>query len=263
MGEFERLSEYYDLIYQRMVDYDRECDILEKIFAEHSRETVRSILDVGCGTGSHALILSKRGYGVTGIDISKAMIEKANMKAEREKVEVEFFVQDLRNMNLDREFDCAICMFGGFGYILRSEGLAGLFSGLKRHLIEDGLFVFEFWSVGGLKPTPYKSWTKIQNQALTLYRLSESNFDHQTHILNIDMHFIVIRNDRLAEEFTETHRIRCYTLPEMQQHLNKNGFELLFAYDWDSKETVELMVPKKETFRILVISRKQRETHKE
>ena len=114
MGEFERFSEYYDLIYQRMVDYDRECDILERIFAEHPCDTVRSILDVGCGTGSHALILSKRGYSVTGIDISKAMIEKANVKAEREKVEVEFHVQDMRNLNLGREFDCAICMFGGF-----------------------------------------------------------------------------------------------------------------------------------------------------
>jgi len=133
---------------------------------------------------------------------------------------------------------------------------------LRRHLIKDGLFVFEFWNVGGLKPTPYKSWTKIQNENLTLYRLSESNFDHQTDILDIDMHFIVIRNDRLAEEFTETHRIRCYTRPEMQQHLKKNGFELLSAYDWDSKETVELTVPGKETFRILAISRKQRGTHK-
>lgn len=263
MGEFEKFSEYYDLIYERMVDYDRECDILEKIFTEHSRETVRSILDVGCGTGSHALILSKRGYSVAGTDISKAMIKKANMKAEREKVEVEFLVQDMRNLNLDREFDCAICMFGGFGYVLTPEGLASLFSGLKRHLIKDGLFAFEFWNVGGLKPTPYRSWTKIQNETLTLYRLSESNFDRQTDILDIDMHFIVIRNDRLAEEFTETHRIRCYTLPEMQQHLSKNGFELLFAYDWDSKKMVELAVPKKETFRILAISRKQRRTHKE
>ena len=263
MGEFERFSEYYDLIYQRMVDYEKECDVLERVFAEHSCETVRSILDVGCGTGSHALILSKRGYSVTGIDVSKVMIEKANMKAEREKVEVEFFVQDMRNMNLDREFDCAICMFGGFGYILTSEGLASLFSGLRRHLIKDGLFVFEFWNVGGLKPTPYKSWTKIQNETLTLYRLSESNSDHQTDILDIDMHFIVIRNDRLAEEFTETHRIRCYTLPEMQQHLNKNGYELLSAYDWDSKEIVEPTVPKKETFRILAISRKQQGTRKE
>jgi len=90
-----------------MVDYEKEYDVLERVFAEHSCETVRSILDVGCGTGSHALILSKRGYSVTGIDISKVMIEKANMKAEREKVEVDFFIQDMRNLNLDREFDCA------------------------------------------------------------------------------------------------------------------------------------------------------------
>jgi len=125
------------------------------------------------------------------------------------------------------------------------------------------LFIFEFWSVGGLNPSPYQSWLKIQNDDLTLYRLSESNFDVQTRILDIDMHYIVIRNDRLAEDFTETHRIRCYELPAMQEYLNNNGFELITAYDWDSKEMAGLTAPKKEAFRILIVSKRQHETHSE
>jgi ubiquinone/menaquinone biosynthesis C-methylase UbiE len=110
MGKFGRFAEYYDLVYQRMVDYEKECDLLEKVLAESSRKTVRTVLDVGCGSGSHALILSKRGYTVTGIDVSRKMIEKAKRKTENEGTE--FFVQDMRNLDLNGEFDCAFCMFG-------------------------------------------------------------------------------------------------------------------------------------------------------
>jgi hypothetical protein len=150
----------------------------------------------------------------------------------------------------------------GFGYILTAEDLAKTFSGLRRHLVKDGLFIFEFWNVGGLKPTPYRSWMKTQNKDLTLYRLSESNFNPQTNVLTIDFHFVVISQNAVAETFTETHKIRCYTLAEMQHYLDNNGFELVSAYAWDSKDTSEFAVPSKETFRILTVSEKKRASHK-
>jgi len=255
MRSFGRFGEYYDLIYREIVDYEKECGVLERLFARFSRKTVETVLDVGCGTGSHALILSRRGYGVTGIDISETMIAVAKRKAENERSEADFLVQDMRNLRLDKTFDCAICMFGGFGYVLTHRDLVSLFTGLSRHLVREGLFIFEFWNVGGLKQSPYKSWVKSQDENLTLYRLSESNFDPQTNVLNIDMHFLVIREGRLAETFTEAHKLRCYTLAEIRQDLESNGFELLDSYDWDVKEMTELQAPRKETFRILAVSK--------
>jgi 2-polyprenyl-3-methyl-5-hydroxy-6-metoxy-1,4-benzoquinol methylase len=77
MGLYEEFAEYYDLIYKEIVNYEKETDDLEKIFAEFYKKKPKSILDVGCGTGSHSLILSTRGYSVTGIDISERMIEEA------------------------------------------------------------------------------------------------------------------------------------------------------------------------------------------
>ena len=84
MSIYEKFGDYYDLIYQGTVNYEKECDALEKIFAKLCQRKPKSILDVGCGTGSHAVILSKRGYNVTGIDISKTMIKKAKEKAKKE-----------------------------------------------------------------------------------------------------------------------------------------------------------------------------------
>ncbi len=81
---------------------------------------------------------------MTGIDISERMIEEAKKKTATEECKVEYFVQDMRKLNLNRTFDCAICMFGGFGYILTYTDLVSAFSGLRRHLKKNGIFVFEF-----------------------------------------------------------------------------------------------------------------------
>ena len=51
-----------------------ECDVLENIFTKFSKEKPKSILDIGYGTGSHALILSKRGYNIIGLEMKSHWI---------------------------------------------------------------------------------------------------------------------------------------------------------------------------------------------
>ncbi|MFB0501460.1 MAG: class I SAM-dependent methyltransferase [Candidatus Bathyarchaeia archaeon] len=255
MGLFQKFGKYYDLIYREVVDYEGECNFIEKVFKSFFEEKPRKILDLGCGTGSHALILAQRGYEVTGIDLSNVMIERAKKKAEEANIKADFLVQDIRTIELTEKFDCAICMFGGFGYLLTYADLVKLFSGLTRHLKERGLFIFEFWNVGGLKPSPYRTWLKRQEKNLTLYRMTESNFSPETNILTIDMHFIVIHNGKSVDIFEEKHPIRCYTIAEMRRYLGDNKFELLSFYNWDTENKMRFKEPENRTFQIMVIAR--------
>lgn len=254
MGVFQKFGEYYDFIYLRLWDYKGECNLLEEIFNRFGREKPRRILDLGCGTGSHALILAKRGYEVTGVDISHVMIERARKKAKEAGIKADFLVQNMNAIELSKKFDCAISMGVAFGYLLTYADLVNLFSSLKRLLEDNGLFIFEFWTVGGLKPTPYKSWMKMQEKNATLYRMSESNFNPETSILDIDMHLIVFQNDNLIDKFEEKHQIRCYTLAEMKHYVDNNGLEFVSAYNWDAEHKLKLKDPEKDTFRILVVA---------
>ncbi|MBX3119962.1 MAG: class I SAM-dependent methyltransferase [Fimbriimonadaceae bacterium] len=90
-----------------------EVSFLEDLFmlAKGAR-----ILDIGCGTGRHSIELAKRGYVVTGIDISNGMLAQAQAKARGAGVEVEFIEADATQIQFDAVFDAAICLCeGAFG----------------------------------------------------------------------------------------------------------------------------------------------------
>ncbi len=90
-----------------------EVSFLENLF--QLRPGAR-ILDLGCGTGRHSVELAKRGYSVTGVDISAGMLSEARKKAEAAGVTVEFIEADATQIQLEPVFDAAICLCeGAFG----------------------------------------------------------------------------------------------------------------------------------------------------
>ncbi len=72
-----------------------------------------SILDVGCGTGRHSIELAKRGYIMTGVDISGGMLEEARKAAENAGVRLNLVKGDAMQMAFNHEFDAAICLCEG------------------------------------------------------------------------------------------------------------------------------------------------------
>ena len=107
-------SDQYDLLYGDK-DYEAECDMLEEAFRRYGEGSIQTILDLGCGTGNHAIPLSQRGYQVTGVDLSADMLEHARQKAsllvDSSSKSPTFFQGDVRSIDLDQQFDAVIMMF--------------------------------------------------------------------------------------------------------------------------------------------------------
>jgi len=88
------------------------------ILAELTLPPGSRILDIGCGTGRHAVELARRGYQVTGVDISSGMLAEAEKAAREANVEVEWIHADATRFTLDKRFDAAICLCeGAFGLL--------------------------------------------------------------------------------------------------------------------------------------------------
>jgi ubiquinone/menaquinone biosynthesis C-methylase UbiE len=78
------------------------------------------LLDVGCGTGRHAVALAGLGFRVTGVDLSAGMLDQARRAAEAAGVTVEWVKADATQYRADGPFDAAYCLCEG------SLGLLGM-----------------------------------------------------------------------------------------------------------------------------------------
>lgn len=110
---------YKDLFENYARTYDKESftqgtvgevDFIEQ---EINFDKTKKILDIGCGTGRHAIELAKRGYKVTGIDLSKSQLQRATEKAKEAGVDVRFTQSDAREINFKHEFDLVVMICEG------------------------------------------------------------------------------------------------------------------------------------------------------
>jgi len=129
----------YDLLYHDK-NYDAECTLIEQIFETYGNGAVRTVLDLGCGTGNHLLPLAQRGYEVVGADQSESMLEQARRKAaERLRDGSGIFRRDdIFCVDLGRDFDVVLLMFAVWGYQLENgDGLCTLRTA-RKHLRPGG-----------------------------------------------------------------------------------------------------------------------------
>jgi 2-polyprenyl-3-methyl-5-hydroxy-6-metoxy-1,4-benzoquinol methylase len=125
-----------------------ECDFIEK---EINNNRNLKIIDIGCGTGRHSVELSKRGYSVTGIDLSESLLEKAREKARQNNLQIEFLHHDARNLPFENQFDVAIMLCeGGFPLMETDEMNFEILRNVSKSLKHKSKFIFT--TLNGLFP---------------------------------------------------------------------------------------------------------------
>ncbi|MGD9015627.1 MAG: methyltransferase domain-containing protein, partial [Candidatus Omnitrophota bacterium] len=114
------MKQWYEALFENYAQkYDKECFVQGTLgecdFIEQEINSDKSlkIIDIGCGTGRHAIELTKRGYNVTGIDLSESQLKRAREKAKEQGVELNFQKHDARNLPFEGEFDLAIMLCEG------------------------------------------------------------------------------------------------------------------------------------------------------
>jgi 2-polyprenyl-3-methyl-5-hydroxy-6-metoxy-1,4-benzoquinol methylase len=148
---YETLFENYANTYENEVftqGTQQEVDFIEnELVCDHSK----LILDVGCGTGRHSIELARRGYKVTGIDLSESQLAKARENAAKAKVEIDFSKQDARDFNFHETYDVAIMLCeGSFPLMETDEMNFAILQNISNSLKPGGKLIFT--TLNGLFP---------------------------------------------------------------------------------------------------------------
>ena len=207
----------YDLLY-RDKDYEAECDLLEELFGRYAGRAVASVLDLGCGTGRHAVALARRGYEVVGVDRSAAMLAEARGRAAT--TDSAFHVGDVRDADLGRRFDAVVMLFAVLGYQTSNADALAALRTVRRHLVDGGLVFFDVW-YGPAVLAQGPSARELTVGAMR--RRSSSRLDVSRQICSVA--FELHRPD--GDVVRETHDMRFFFPLELELLLDVAELELL------------------------------------
>lgn len=222
-------AEHYDEFYAEK-SYKSECDLIQAAIARYSDQQPRTLLDVGCGTGSHAIDLATRGYALTGVDLSPAMIELAQSKSVQLPNDQKpvWLCGDAKTFEAGVTFDAAIMMFAVIGYLTTNEDVIAALRNIRRHLNAGALFVSDFWyGPSVLTDRPTDRLRVIKTPTGQVIRATNTDLDIVNHTADVSFRLWSIENEKVVSETTELHRLRYFFPQEYALMLSQAGFEML------------------------------------
>lgn len=241
MSQFGDLySQYYDLLYSDK-DYASEVKFLDGLI-KSNLTNVRTLLDMGCGTGKHAELFCDKGYIVHGIDLSEDMLKIAETRRKAKEDRLSFSHSNIQKLNLCKKFDVVVSLFHVMSYQNSNEELIKAFEVAKDHLNDNGIFIFDFWyGPAVLTDLPTIRIKRLENKNIKVTRLAEPVIRLQNNI--VDVHYDIFIEDKMIEkviEKKEFHSMRYLFDTELELICEKVGFTLEKKFEWMSDKNPDL-----------------------
>jgi SAM-dependent methyltransferase len=219
----------YDLLYGDK-DYAAECKSLVSIFDNYGAGQIRTILDLGCGTGNHAIPLAQQGYQVVGVDRSGEMLAHAQDKATLmpEKGRLALLQGDIRDFHLQQRFDAVLMMFAVLGYQIENADVLAALRTAHRHLRAGGLLIFDVWyGPAVLHVRPSQRLKVIPTADGQILRATWAELDITKHLCTVHYKLWQLAGERLVAESEENHIMRYFFPQELVLFLECAGFTLV------------------------------------
>lgn len=237
MTVFGPYSRCYNLLY-RDKDYAGEAEYVHDLIRKHCPEA-RTVLDLGCGTGRHDLLLAGKGYAVTGVDRSSEMLNVARGQAEANgrshtSTRLAFRQGDIRSVRLNQTFDAVISLFHVISYQTGNDDLRAAFATVQAHLTPGGVFIFDCWyGPAVLTDRPAVRIKRLEDEMITLTRLAEPVIYPNENLVDVNYHILIReKTSGEVEELRETHRMRYLFYPEIELLLREAGMVIVTAAEW-------------------------------
>lgn len=229
-GEFAK-------IYDELINEDIDYNLISERILEISKENnlnFEDYLDVACGTGNVLSKVGKNFNNIIGVDLSDDMLREAYDKMREVRLKGKLLCQDMTELQLNRKFDLITSVLDSTNYITEDDQLEEYFIGIKNHLKDDGIFIFDINSY-------YKLSEILGNNIYTyneekVFYSWENVFEDE--LLSMYLTFFVQNQNGFYERFEEEHLEKAYTEEFIENILNKIGLEVSDKFDGYTQDKV-------------------------
>ena len=218
MDAYRGFAGIYDLL---MDDFDYPAwaqyylDLLERAGVQ-----ARTLCECACGTGSLTVHFARKGMRVTGVDISREMLELAQEKARQSGVQVQFVCQDMAQLSLPRPVDAIICGCDGVNYLTSDKRVRAFFDAAYASLRPGGALAFDISSAYKLKHVLGDNFFGEERDEAAYIWQNRLSGD----IVDMDLTFFIREEDDLYRRVTEHHRQRAHEAADLARLMQEAGF---------------------------------------
>ena len=216
---FSKSARIYDAIYS-WKDYVAESAAIHTLIQQHKRTPGNTLLDAACGTGQHARRL-RAHYAVEGFDLDTELLAVARERCPN----CAFYVADMVDFDLGKQYDAVTCLFSAIGYVVTAERLNAAIVSMARHVKPGGVLIVEAW----FSPDEFRSegvFSRfVEEPDLRIARMHAGHVEGN--ISYLDFHYMVGTPEGV-EYFTEQHKLGLFTVEQYRAAFDAAGLETTY-----------------------------------
>lgn len=236
MSAFGQYAPWYDLMYEDK-DYVSEASFVEAQLLGHGAKP-GSLLDLGCGTGAHALEFARRGWTVTGIDSSTDMVQRAGERLAATTQKATFRCGDVCEAGPERDFDAVVSLFHVASYQTSRARLEAMLANAHAALKVGGVLLFDYWYGGAVLAQGVETRVKvIERPPLRVTRIAQSDHNETNSTVRVN-YTLFCEHTALStiKRVDEVHHLHYWFPFEIESSLRATGFNPVGQYAWLSNQ---------------------------
>jgi len=246
---YKNLAEYYDAIELSTGDnYEKINNLLDRFFKKYKAKTV---LDMTCGTGAQTISLRKKGYKITGSDISRDMLKIARKKSKGRGIP--YYHGDIRTSQFGT-FDAVIAIFNAIGHLSKKD-FSKAVRNVGRNLKDEGLFIFDIFNLDFMKSGGFIKYKFIdeasEHDGKKFVRFNKNKINYKSGIMRMNQETYIQQGLENPNLYKESWDMQLYSSDELKEILERSGFRVIGFYDFSGKK-----LNKKKNLSILTVVQK-------
>jgi len=236
----KELAEIYDAIVYGRDEAYAEVEELDFIIQNLKPDNTKKVLDLGCGVGKFLIPLTSMNYEVTGVDISKAVLDECRIRLKKQNLNACLINQSADEIDFSSRFDAVICLDSVICYLIEPEKIIKALRNVRKALKPGGKFIIENRNlISDLDFYGEPNVETIQTKTLKITYIGKNRYDKATSLYYIDINADVEKNGE-SFSFIHTESLRFIYPDEMINFLKIAGFDIIkFLPDYEEEKNDE------------------------